>query len=228
MKRHRALTALLQSFFKLYKDELLPHLLSVFQEEGHLPPSMREAIIVLLLKPGKDSSSPGSYRPTSLLPVNVKLLAKILANRLSSVIAEVIHSDQTGFMPNKSTAVNIRCLYVNQQLVSDCTGGRAVLSLDAAKAFDGVEWPFLREVLNKMGFGPQLISWVCLLYNAPTARIRVNRMLSDAFTLHRGTRQGCLLSPLLFAIAIEPLACLLRSADITGFCLGGACFSLCR
>lgn len=72
-----------------------------------------------------------------------------------------------------------------------------------------------------MGFGPQFISWVRLLYQAPSAKIRVNGMLSDAFTLHRGTRQGCPLSPLLFAIAIEPLACLLRSsADLTGFRIG--------
>lgn len=55
---------------------------------------MREAIVVLLPKPGKDPSQPGSYWPISLLPVDIKLLAKALALRLSSVITEVIHSDQ--------------------------------------------------------------------------------------------------------------------------------------
>lgn len=68
-------------FYKLYKDALLPHLLAVFQEVmevGLLPHSMRKAIIVLLLKPGKDPSSPGSYRLISLLSVDVKLLAKVL------------------------------------------------------------------------------------------------------------------------------------------------------
>lgn len=98
-------------FFKLHKDTLLPPLLEVFQEAletGHLPPSMREAIIVLIPKPGKDPTDPGSYRPISLLPVNIKLLAKVLATRLSTVIHEVIHEDQAGFMPNRSTAINIR------------------------------------------------------------------------------------------------------------------------
>lgn len=72
-----------------------------------------------------------------------------------------------------------------------------------------------------MGFGPVFKSWVRLLYNAPTARIRANGLLSDSFALHRGTRQGCPLSPLLFAIAIEPLACLIRSSpDVAGFLTG--------
>lgn len=211
-------------FFKLYRDELLPPLLTVFQEAaatGCLPSSMREATIVLIPKPGKDPSLPGSYRPISLLPVDIKLLAKVLALRLSTVITEVIHDDQSGFMPNKSTAVNIRRLFLNLQLSNDDTGGRAILSLDAAKAFDSVEWTFLWAVLHKLGFGPQFLSWVRLLYSAPVARIRTNGLISEPFALHRGTRQGCPLSPLLFSIAIEPLACLIRSApDIVGFRIG--------
>lgn len=72
-------------FYKLYKDTLLPPLLSVFQkavEVGCLPTSMREAIVVLIPKPGKDPSLLGSYRPISLLPVDDKLLAMVLATDL--------------------------------------------------------------------------------------------------------------------------------------------------
>lgn len=212
-------------FYKVYKDTLLPQLLLVFQEavdSGQLPASMREAIVVLLPKPGKDPLYPDSYRPISLLPVDVKLLAKVLANRLSSVITEVVHGDQTGFMPNQSTAVNLRRLFLNLQLGLGTDGGRAVLSLDAAKAFDSVEWNYLWAVLHKLGFGPSFISWIKLLYSAPVAKIRTGSLLSLPFALHRGTRQGCPLSPLLFALAVEPLACKIRtSPDITGFQIKG-------
>lgn len=67
----------------------------------------------------------------------------------------------------------------------------AILSLDAAKAFDSVEWKFLWAVLERMGFGPQFISLVQLLYTDPLARIRSGGLLSDLFALGRGTKQGC-------------------------------------
>lgn len=61
-------------------------------------------------------------------------------------------------------------------------------------------------VLEKIEFGAGFISWVKLLYNNPNARILTNQTVSDAFNLYWGTRQGCALSPQLFALALEPAA----------------------
>ena len=79
------------------------------------------------------------------------------------------------------------------------------LSLDAEKAFDRVEWDYLYYTLDTFGLGQNCISWIKLLYNSPMARVRTNATHSQYFPLNRGTRQGCPLSPLLFAICIEPL-----------------------
>lgn len=100
--------------YKRYAEILLPCLKSVFVdalEQGCLPPSMNEAVVILLLKPGKDGPSPDSYRPISLLTADVKLLARVLATRLAKVIPKIIHEDQFGFIPARSTAFNIRCLF---------------------------------------------------------------------------------------------------------------------
>lgn len=67
---------------------------------------MTRANIVLLLKSGKDPLDPGSYRPISLLKVDIKILAKVLALGLNQAIS-IIHSDQSGFIPGKSTAINL-------------------------------------------------------------------------------------------------------------------------
>ena len=104
---------------------------------------MTRANIILLLKPGKDPLDPGSYRPISLLQSDVKILAKALAMRVNKVILSIIHPDQAGFMPRSSTATNLRHLYLNMQTPSESAGRRALLSLDANKAFDSVGWRYL-------------------------------------------------------------------------------------
>ncbi len=96
-----------------------------------------------------------------------------------------------------------------------------VVSLDAEKAFDRVEWHFL-SVFNTFGLGDTFCSWVKLLYNRPLAAVRINGQSSAHFPLGRGTRQGCPLSPLLLAIFIEPLTTAVRNnPDITGISAGG-------
>lgn len=60
--------------------------------------------------------------------------------------------------------------------------------------------------MNRMGFPSGFTSWIQLLYKAPTSKVLINSYLSKSIPISRGTRQGCPLTPLLFAIAIEPLA----------------------
>lgn len=206
-------------FYKANKDLLNPifhKLLLTMLKEGSLPPTMSEAVIVVIAIPNKDPTLCSSYRPISLLNVDAKITTKILANRLNSVILSIVHGDQTGFMPGKGTDINLRRLYTNISHVERSQSRGVVASLDAEKAFDSVEWRFLWNVLQRFNFGPRFISWIKMLYSHPTARVHTNGQLSPPFSLERGTRQGCPLSPGLFALAIEPLAILLRTSPELG------------
>lgn len=125
-------------FYTTDSDILVPRLHKLFSyifKTGSQPKSTSEAYIVLIPKPGKNLELPESYRPISLLQIDIKILAKILALRLK-VILTLIHPDQTGFMPAKNTAYNLRRLYMNLQARHDQVGSRVMVSLDAAKAFD--------------------------------------------------------------------------------------------
>lgn len=103
----------------------------------------------------------------SLLQSDIKILAKVLALRFNKVIASIVHPNQSGFMPQKSTVINLHRLFLNLQPQSDNVGDRALLSLDAHTAFDSIEWQYLWAVLGKFDFGKMFLSWVQLLYSSP-------------------------------------------------------------
>lgn len=203
-------------FYKQYSEQILSRLHKVMAKAldgGVLLASVAEAIIVVIPKPGKNPELCTSYRPISLLNVDFKILTKVLASRVNDVILTLIHEDQTGFMPGKGTDINLRRLYTVLAASDHLTPSDLVASIDAEKAFDSVEWVYLWEVLCRFGFGFNFISWVRALYSFPRARIRTGSTISPPFLLHRGMRQGCPLSLTLFALAIEPMAILLRSSE---------------
>ena len=149
-----------------------------------------------------------------MLNSDVKLLAKVLACRLDPCLPDIISENQTGFVRGRQLSSNIRRL-LNIVLSPDVAqAAEMVIVLDAEKAFDRVEWDYLFFVLGKFGFGSKFISWIQLLYSAPTACVTTNSQRSDYFPLTRGTRQGCPMSPLLFALAVEPLSIALKSSSL--------------
>ena len=87
----------------------------------------------------------------------------------------------------------------------------SILALDARKTFDQVEWKYILAVIREFGLGNNFASWVEMLYSCPSASVITNYNKSPTFPLQRSCRQGCPLSPLLFAIAIEPLAIRIRN-----------------
>ncbi len=204
-------------FYKKFHVKLAPLLLSVFDESldlGMFPLTPRQASITLLPKDGKDPTLCNSYRPISLLNVDVKILANILAFRLEVVLPSIISEEQTGFIKGRYSFSNIRTLFNILYSRQNSVSSEVVISLDAEKAFDRIEWVYLFRVLKEFGFGEGLISWIRLLYVDPQASVFTNSVNSEYFTLSRGTRQGCPLSPLLFAIPIEPLSIMLRTLPV--------------
>lgn len=85
-----------------------------------------------------------------------------------------------------------------------------LLSIEAEKVFDRVDWKFLERTLIEMGFEKIFVSWFQLLYKKPKSKLRVIGHCSEFFNIQRGVRQGDSLSPILFALSIEPLAQAIR------------------
>lgn len=212
-------------WYRLHIEDLVPRLKALFHyclKHNCMPNSMLEAQVILLPKPGKDPLSCSSYRPIALLNRDLKILTKILATRLSQVITTLVDIDQTGFIPQKSTDTNLRRLFAHLQIDHDNAGTRTVVSLEMSKAFDSVEWNYMLAVLRHMGLGEVFMTWISLLYIAPQAAKKLGTSVSHQFSVGRGTRRGCPLSPYLFALVIEPLAIALRrSSEVRALEVGG-------
>eukprot|EP01106_Pelomyxa_sp_JSP_P013069 TRINITY_DN3780_c1_g1_i1.p1 TRINITY_DN3780_c1_g1~~TRINITY_DN3780_c1_g1_i1.p1 ORF type:complete len:125 (-),score=12.69 TRINITY_DN3780_c1_g1_i1:9-383(-) len=85
-----------------------------------------------------------------------------------------------------------------------------ILSIDAEKAFDKIQHPFLIKTLQKVGREGTYLNIIKAIPDKPTANIILNGEKLKEFPLRSGTRQGCVLSPLLFNIVLEVLATAIR------------------
>lgn len=131
-------------------------------------------------------------------------------------------------MPNRQAGDNICRAVLLAHIAKKQKIPLCFLSLDIKRAFDTVSWQYMQYSLQKWGFGPHFLTWIKALYNKPKAYIKYAGYKSDAFNIERGTRQGCPLSPLLFALILEPMAQYIRTNQtITGIEVGGITHKLC-
>ena len=138
------------------------------------------------------------------------------------MLDSIVDPDQTCSVPGR-TITSYLALYRDTLDYIERTNGTGILiSLDQEKDFDRVDRTFLMNLLQHFGFGPSFCNWISTLYHGANMQILVNGWLSDIINLLRGVRQGDSLSPMLYVLCLEVLACKIRnSASIEGFLLPG-------
>ena len=126
----------------------------------------------------------------------------------------LIDCSQTAFIKERNISDGVA---VVQEYINHCCKNNitcALLKLDFVKAFDSVDWDFLIDMLRTSGFTSKWIGWIMTLLKTSNSSIMVNGILGNKIQSKRGLRQGDHLSPLLFNLAADVFAMIIKKRSV--------------
>jgi len=148
-----------QSFWSIICNDVCGAVTEFFTR-GCFPSCFNSNTIVLIPK-NDNADKVEQYRPIALANFKFKIVTKILADRMAPIMKSIISGEQRGFIQGR----NIRdCICTTSEAINllnnRCFGGNISFKVDIAKAFDTVEWSFLRKVMKQFGFNDKFCSWI--------------------------------------------------------------------
>lgn len=217
-------------------DHSIAYLTEVINEawkEGKVPEAWKQALTVLIPKPGK-SSSLDNLRPISLTSCVGKVAEHVILNRLTWFIEheELYPHTMIGFRAGLSTQDAMKLIKC-QIIDNDTRDTRAILGLDLEKAFDKISHPFILQSISELGLGVRFHDYVRSFLHRRRATLRAGDMMAEEVELGtRGTPQGSVISPTLFNLTmiglsrtlsrVEGIRHTIYADDITIWCVGGS------
>ena len=210
-------------FFKGMSDDNLRVILTQINrvyEGDSFPDNFTQAIVFPLFKRG-DLAVISNFRGISFLTSFYKLYTQLLLHRIQLFVFRnsILCENQAGFRKGYSTFDNIFVLdgMIEDQL-SYPKGKLFAFFIDFSAAFDTVNREALFFKLDKSGFSTKIIDAIRNIYTITSAKVWTKKGYTDSFFTNCGVRQGCTLSPILFALFINDLA---DYINIGGFCYEG-------
>lgn len=179
-----------------------PFLVEAWQNE-RLPNDWSKGTIVKLPKKG-DLSDCNNWRGITLLNTIYKLMAMIINTRLQCV-EQSLRDEQAGFRPHRNCVDQVNTLRI---IIDQSVEWRSPLYLvfvDFQKAFDTIRRSAIWTALRNKGVPVKVINVIRAMYDNATIQVRHSGMNSELFTTNAGVKQGCPLSPLLFAVTLDDI-----------------------
>lgn len=206
------------NFFKQFWDMLKEDVLQIV-ESSRIQGSMLQAFnatFLTLIPKEEGADSPSLFRPISLCNVIYKLSSKVVANLLKPLLPTLISPEQSGFVEGRQILDGILLANEVAHSLKSTRKMGMMLKVDMAKAFDKLNWRYIKAILEAFGFSPDWINWCMGLITSSFFAILINGTPSKCFTPTRGIRQGDPLSPFIFILAAEGLGRLMKGRILAG------------
>ncbi|GLU08685.1 hypothetical protein SLE2022_255820 [Rubroshorea leprosula] len=160
------------------------------------------------------------FKPISLISSLYKILTKVLANRLQTVMADLINENQSAFVGGRQIFDGILVLNEVVDAVRKSKQESFILKVDFKEAYDCVNWDFLDNMMEKSGFGERWRKWIMEYLGSASISILVNGSPTEEFKSEQGLRQGDPLSPFLFLLVAQGFHRLMSKAVEKGIIEG--------
>ena len=182
--------------------DILHGLFTKIWKEGDFPKDWKEGHLVKLPKKG-DLSNCNNYRGITLLSIPGKVFNRIILERIKGAVDEKLREEQAGFRKNRSTIDQIATLRIIIEQSIEWKSSLIVNFIDYEKAFDSVDRKTLWKIMRHYGIPCKLVTLVEKLYEGSSCRVLHDGQLTDSFNIRTGVKQGCILSPFLFILAVD-------------------------
>lgn len=209
------------SFFHSNWDVVGPAVIAEVQgffRTGILEPSINKTHVRLIPK-NLGAKTVEEYRPIALCNIYYKIISKLISIRLKTVLGTIISENQSAFISGRAIADNV---LITHEVLHFLKNSRAEISCtmavktDMSKAYDIIEWEFISDVLQQLGFHEVWINWIMQCITTVSYSYLINESAFGSVIPHRGIRQGDPLSPYVFILCSEVLSGLCREAGRKG------------
>ena len=204
---------------------MLTTLFNRVKDQSKVPQSWKRGRVVLVHKKGSKSEA-SNYRPITVLTSMNSTYGKLMNARLTKVVEchQLLGEIQSGFRKSRSGSDSAFVLNTALWKMASKRKKVHVSFLDLQKAYDSISRPVLWSKMRKLGFGGKFLDSIISMYQGDYVTNRSNGVTTDPVFLGRGLRQGCSLSPILFAIYVVDMSRDLAASNI-GVLLHKICVS---